>query len=94
MDYGLDSIASTEIGTLFTQRFGISVPPTVFFEFQNLQSFCGYLLANHHGQLLEHYGDSAPLPAPHRLWLRRHRWRRWLRPWLPAQWPHPLRKAP
>lgn len=64
MDYGLDSIASTEIGTLFTQRFGISVPPTVFFEFQNLQSFCGYLLANHHGQLLEHYGDSAPLPAP------------------------------
>ena len=70
MDYGLDSIASTEIGTLFTQRFGISVPPTVFFEFQNLQAFCGYLLANHDGQLLSHYGDSAPAqvkvaaPAP------------------------------
>ncbi|MCQ4298181.1 alpha/beta fold hydrolase [Pseudomonas stutzeri] len=63
MDYGLDSIASTEIGTLFSKRFGISVPPTVFFEFQDLQSFCGYLLANHKTPLLAHYGDSEPAPA-------------------------------
>lgn len=64
MDYGLDSIASTEIGTLFTQRFAITVPPTVFFEFQNLQSFCGYLLTNHKEQLLAHYGDIGPVSAP------------------------------
>ncbi|MDD2052488.1 alpha/beta fold hydrolase [Pseudomonas putida] len=63
MDYGLDSIASTEIGTVFTERFGINVPPTVFFEFQNLHNFCGYLLANHHAQLLEHYGQ-APVARP------------------------------
>ena len=56
MDYGLDSIASTEIGTLFTARYGITVPPTVFFEFQDLRSFCGYLLANHRDSLQAHYG--------------------------------------
>lgn len=67
MDYGLDSIASTEIGTLFTRRFGISVPPTVFFEFQDLRSFCGYLLANHRVELEAHYqaeGAIAGKPAP------------------------------
>ena len=62
MDYGLDSIASTEIGTLFTQKFGITVPPTVFFEFQDLQSFCGYLLAGHRGQLENHYETPASNP--------------------------------
>ncbi|MDU9392275.1 alpha/beta fold hydrolase [Pseudomonas sp. zfem002] len=67
MDYGLDSIASTEIGTLFTARFGITVPPTVFFEFQDLSSFCGYLLSNHRTQLQSRYAlapAAAPVPVP------------------------------
>lgn len=64
MDYGLDSIASTEIGTLFTARYGITVPPTVFFEFQDLRSFCGYLLANHRDSLQAHYGLPEQTPAP------------------------------
>jgi acyl carrier protein len=63
MDYGLDSIASTEIGTLFTRQFGITVPPTVFFEFQDLQSFCGYLLAGHRPQLENHYKTIPPVGA-------------------------------
>lgn len=65
MDYGLDSIASTEIGTLFTRQFGISVPPTVFFEFQDLESFCGYLLASHSAHLQARYPDldTAPVAA-------------------------------
>lgn len=61
MDYGLDSIASTEIGALFAERFKIKVPPTVFFEFQNLQSFCGYLLANHREPLQALYAAAEPL---------------------------------
>ena len=64
MDYGLDSIASTEIGALFAERFKIKVPPTVFFEFPNLQSFCGYLLANHREQLDALYAAAAPLAPP------------------------------
>jgi len=65
MDYGLDSIASTEIGTLFSERFGISVPPTVFFEFQDLTSFCGYLLSNHRELLEQRYTSAIALvPAP------------------------------
>lgn len=66
MDYGLDSIASTEIGALFAERFKIKVPPTVFFEFQNLQSFCGYLLANHQDQLRARYAAADPVAAPSR----------------------------
>lgn len=47
MDYGMDSISSTEIGNRFTARFGIVIPPTVFFEFQDLRGLTRYLLKNH-----------------------------------------------
>ncbi|MBB3811109.1 aminotransferase class III-fold pyridoxal phosphate-dependent enzyme [Pseudochelatococcus contaminans] len=59
MDYGLDSIASTEIGVLFNERFDIKVPPTVFFEFQDLRRFVAYLINNHGAALREFYGDTA-----------------------------------
>lgn len=58
IDFGLDSIASTEIGNLFSSQFGIVIPPTVFFEFQNLQSFTGYLLVNHAEELRGKYKSS------------------------------------
>lgn len=77
MDYGLDSIASTDIGNRFAEQYGIVIPPTVFFEFQELSSFCGYLLANHATELNTYYADRlesmptaiahavvAPAPAP------------------------------
>jgi cation diffusion facilitator CzcD-associated flavoprotein CzcO/acetylornithine/succinyldiaminopimelate/putrescine aminotransferase/pimeloyl-ACP methyl ester carboxylesterase/acyl carrier protein len=60
LEYGLDSIAATELGGLFTARFGITVPPTVFFEFPNVQGFGQYLVENHAEQLKEHYGAAAP----------------------------------
>lgn len=64
MDYGLDSIASTEIGTLFSERFNITVPPTVFFEFQDLRSFTGYLLKNYPAELKAKYnGRLATAPS-------------------------------
>ncbi|HEY0837943.1 MAG TPA: alpha/beta fold hydrolase [Azospirillum sp.] len=56
MDYGLDSIASTELAGRFLEAFRITVPPTIFFEFQNLKSFVGYLLDNHAGELEAKYG--------------------------------------
>lgn len=58
MDYGLDSIAATEIGNLFTSRYDIVIPPTVFFEFPDLQSFVKYLLENHFSELQKTYPDS------------------------------------
>ena len=57
-DYGLDSIAATEIGNVFSRDFGISVPPTIFFEFQNLEGFIGYLLANHAAALSKKFAKS------------------------------------
>lgn len=62
MDYGLDSIAATEIGNLFTSRFNIVIPPTVFFEFQDLQSFVNYLVDNYQAELKTLYPDS-PIEA-------------------------------
>lgn len=57
MEYGLDSIAATEIGNLFTSRFNIVIPPTVFFEFQDLQSFVHYIMDNHISELKAKYSD-------------------------------------
>lgn len=64
MDYGLDSIAATEIGNLFTSRFNIVIPPTVFFEFQDLQSFVHYIMDNHLVELKAKYPDIADNTAP------------------------------
>lgn len=61
MDYGLDSIASTEIGNLFTEAFKITLPPTIFFEFQDLESFVGYLMVNHHSEIAAKYADNLTL---------------------------------
>ncbi|MEM0910669.1 MAG: alpha/beta fold hydrolase, partial [Pseudomonadota bacterium] len=58
MDYGLDSIASTEIGNLFTNKFNIVIPPTVFFEFQDLSSFVQYLMENHQAELQQLYAKT------------------------------------
>ncbi len=67
MDYGLDSIAATEIGTRFTDQFGITVPPTVFFEFPDLRSFVGYLNNNHGDELQHYYGEQHSAPANNRI---------------------------
>lgn len=60
MDYGLDSIASTELATLFTEKYGLSLPPTIFFEFQNIDSFADYLLSSHRVQLEKKYSVHLP----------------------------------
>lgn len=55
LEYGLDSIAATEIGSLFTEKFGIVVPPTVFFEFPDVQSFSRYLVESNADELQKRY---------------------------------------
>ncbi|WP_159726837.1 aminotransferase class III-fold pyridoxal phosphate-dependent enzyme [Methylosinus sp. Ce-a6] len=70
MDYGLDSIASTELAALFTERYEISLPPTIFFEFQNLDAFTDYLIKNHLTELTKIYSARQihlVTPAPSRL---------------------------
>jgi|GEM_PF-32907 len=57
MDYGMDSISSTEIGNRFTARFGIVIPPTVFFEFQDLRGLTRYLLKNHDADVKRVLGE-------------------------------------
>lgn len=71
MDYGMDSISSTEIGNRFTARFDIVIPPTVFFEFQDLRGLGRYLVNNHGEAVRRVIGDelaqaveTAPPPMP------------------------------
>jgi acetylornithine/succinyldiaminopimelate/putrescine aminotransferase/pimeloyl-ACP methyl ester carboxylesterase/acyl carrier protein len=67
MDYGMDSISSTEIGNRFTARFDIVIPPTVFFEFQDLRGLTRYLLKNHEAdvrRVLDIHGDDSVDVAP------------------------------
>ncbi|ODA67384.1 Putrescine aminotransferase [Methyloligella halotolerans] len=67
LEYGLDSIAATELGTRFTERFEITVPPTVFFEFPDVQGFSRYLAENHADELkgrYDHLQNEVPEPSP------------------------------
>lgn len=63
MDYGLDSIAATEIGNMFTSRFNIVIPPTVFFEFPDLTGFVNYLTENYAEELTKIYPASSAKAA-------------------------------
>ncbi|XSG83272.1 MAG: aminotransferase class III-fold pyridoxal phosphate-dependent enzyme [Methyloligella sp. ZOD6] len=63
LEYGLDSIAATELGTRFTERFKITVPPTVFFEFPDVQGFSRYLAENHAAELKGRYDHLRPAAA-------------------------------
>ncbi len=64
LEYGLDSIAAVEIGTLFTNEFGITLPPTVFFEFPDVSGFSRYLVENYPGELKERYQNDLEKLAP------------------------------
>lgn len=58
LDFGLDSILSTELGAIFQKKFDISIPPTIFFEFQDLDAFCNYVVTNHSQELIPRYPNA------------------------------------
>ena len=47
-----------KLATLFTEQFNITLPPTIFFEFQDLESFTGYLMVNHKEEMENKYADQ------------------------------------
>jgi polyketide synthase PksN len=46
-EYGFDSISLTEFGNAINKEFQIGLTPTVFFEYPTLDTFAGYLVAEH-----------------------------------------------
>lgn len=46
LDYGLDSITSTDLTNKLNHEFEITISPTIFFEFQDIDGFCEYLIEN------------------------------------------------
>lgn len=65
LDYGMDSISSTDMGNRFTEKYGIVIPPTVFFEFQDLQGLVGFLIANHGDVIAPQLKSDTTLRAQH-----------------------------
>lgn len=46
LDYGLDSITSTDLTNKLNNEFEMTISPTIFFEFQDIEGFCAYLIEN------------------------------------------------
>ncbi|WP_029002383.1 non-ribosomal peptide synthetase [Azorhizobium doebereinerae] len=88
-NYGVDSIAITEVMTRISRFLGVSIAPTTFFEARRLDDLVAILRSRYGAQVAAHYarkaapeptGAPAPTPATaHRAepdvasWLARHR---------------------
>ncbi|SEH40710.1 non-ribosomal peptide synthetase [Magnetospirillum fulvum] len=86
-NFGIDSIAITEIMVQISRVFGISVAPTTFFEARHLNDLARILRQRHGTAIEAHYArrdppPAPPAPAPAQVssdaaeigdWLRRHR---------------------
>ena len=88
-NYGIDSIAITEVMVQISRRFGISVAPTTFFEAKNLNDLARILAERNGKAIAAHYAPKvapvvtpapAPAPAPEAKpaakvagWMARHR---------------------
>ena len=65
-NYGIDSIAITEVMVQISRRFGISVAPTTFFEAKNLNDLARILAERNGKAIAAHYApkvETAPAPV-------------------------------
>ncbi|MFO7481154.1 amino acid adenylation domain-containing protein [Oceanibaculum nanhaiense] len=63
-NYGIDSIAITEVMVQISRRFGISVAPTTFFEAKNLNDLARILAERNGKAIAAHYAPKATPVAP------------------------------
>ncbi|MFD9789950.1 SDR family NAD(P)-dependent oxidoreductase [Streptomyces sp. NPDC059070] len=66
-EYGFDSISLTELANRLNERHGLSLAPTVFFEYRTVGSLAAHLVDAYAPELARvHAGrtDSAPAPTP------------------------------
>ncbi|MFC3195094.1 SDR family NAD(P)-dependent oxidoreductase [Marinicella sediminis] len=55
-DFGMDSIAFSELSNVLNQHYQLEINPTLFFEYQTLNEFVPYLIENHATELAETLG--------------------------------------
>jgi len=63
-NFGVDSIAITEIMVQISRVFGISAAPTTFFEARHLNDLARILYQRHGKAIDAHYARNTPPPAP------------------------------
>ncbi len=63
-NFGVDSIAITEVMVRISRAFGISVAPTTFFEARHLNDLARILRERHGKALTAHYAKTKPIAKP------------------------------
>ncbi|WP_085317153.1 acyl carrier protein [Derxia lacustris] len=63
VELGLDSIGATDLMGRFNERFGLNVPSTVLFEFDNLADLARHVTANHAAELRAQLGLAVAAPV-------------------------------
>lgn len=56
--FGFNSLTFTDISNLLNETYGIDVIPSVFFEYQTINSFLEYMLKNYKEELLNYYAGE------------------------------------
>ena len=59
LDFGLDSINGSQMANKFSEIFGLELPPTVLFEFSELDGITNYILEHHNNEIEAYYKSSA-----------------------------------
>lgn len=62
-NYGVDSIAITELMAQISRFLAISIAPTTFFEAKHLNELCAILRRRYGQAIAAHYGPAAVVPA-------------------------------
>ncbi len=57
--YGFDSITLTELTNKLNLKYGLELPPTLFFEYPTLAGFATYLVGAHPSILAEHFAEKS-----------------------------------
>jgi polyketide synthase PksN len=66
-EFGFDSILLTEFGNMLTAQLQVALSPTIFFEYQTLNQFAGYLVAEHGAALAARFATgTVSVAAPAR----------------------------
>jgi acyl transferase domain-containing protein/NAD(P)-dependent dehydrogenase (short-subunit alcohol dehydrogenase family)/acyl carrier protein/ubiquinone/menaquinone biosynthesis C-methylase UbiE len=62
-EYGVDSIVAVNLVNLLNGQFQIGLPPTIVFDYNNLDQLTKYLIQNHRATLTAALSEKSPLPS-------------------------------
>ncbi|UAW64836.1 SDR family NAD(P)-dependent oxidoreductase [Mycoavidus sp. HKI] len=61
-EFGFDSITLTEFGNALHQKYGLTLSPTIFFEYSTIAALAGYLAREHQALLAPAFAATVTMP--------------------------------